>query len=116
MIDINLIFSGVMCYIFIIVFIGGLMVLLVRVASSVNQEQAVSPSLLLIIILLIVLRFLFLNYKEGGRVIGESSFNVISLLDFSKTIIVFIVLLVLVVCLFVITKLLLEYKGLTRSL
>lgn len=49
--NINFIHSGILCYIFIIIFIGGLMVLLVRVSSTVQQEQGVFPRLLILLFL-----------------------------------------------------------------
>jgi len=53
LVRVNLVYSGFLCYIFIMIFIGGLMVLLVSVASTVPQEQGVSfiPYLVSLIII-----------------------------------------------------------------
>ena len=50
-IRINVLISGIFSYIFIIIFIGGLIVLLVRVASIIRQEQGVLPKLIFIAML-----------------------------------------------------------------
>lgn len=50
LLNINIVYSGFLGYVFIIIFIGGLIVLLVRVSSLIKQDQIVISSLLLMVI------------------------------------------------------------------
>jgi len=117
--NVNFFFSGIISYIYIIVFIGGLMVLLVRVTSVVFQEQAIMPRTFLLVCLI---TFIFLLFYSPTSDIGkrdrsyESIFSIVRLLELYKKHLIFSILLILVICLFVLTKLMLEYKGLTRNL
>jgi len=48
-VHVNLLFSGLITFIFIIIFIGGLIVLLVSVTSRIIQEQVISFRFIIII-------------------------------------------------------------------
>jgi len=50
----NLSMSGFLTFVFIIVFIGGLIVLLVRVASATPQEQRLAPRVLIVFIIILI--------------------------------------------------------------
>jgi len=115
--NLNLVYSGFMCYIFIIIFIGGLMVLLVRVSSTVVQEQGVFPRIFLslLIILLIGVSYKYRDMRVR-RDLKETIRNLIMFLSFFKVGVCGSLLLILTVSLFILTKLLLDYKGLTRNL
>jgi len=118
LVRVNLVYSGFLCYIFIMIFIGGLMVLLVSVASTVPQEQGVSFIPYLVSLIIINL-FLWVWIKMDIRLginCRETSINLLNLIDSPKFRITILLLLILVVCLFIVTKLILEYKGLTRNL
>lgn len=112
-------FSGLLSYIFIIIFIGGLIVLLVRVTSIIPQEQGVSFRLLIfimsLIIMVVFLTRIFIDWFKG-RDSRESYFRPILFLDFIKVSFRRRTLAILVICLFILTKVLLEFKGLTRNL
>lgn len=115
--NINMVYSGVLCYIFIIIFIGGLIVLLVRVSSTVQQEQGLSPNLVVLITLTSGLLFsLYTRVDWGlGSDSRETRINLITFVTLIKRAIVLGILVILVICLLVLTKLLLDYKGITRN-
>jgi len=114
-ININHVSSGILCYIFIIVFIGGLIVLLVRVSSTVQQEQGIFPSLLASLVFFFgLLSYTFMDWSLGRDSL-ETTINMINLIWFYKVILVISMLLLLILCLFILTKLLLDFKGITRN-
>lgn len=106
---IETLYSGILTFIFIIVFIGGLMVLLVSATSVVYQDQWVVPS-----IRVVVISPLILFISERASSWNEDYTRFLSWLDNSKITLVWISLVILVIGLFVITFLLIEYKGITR--
>jgi len=116
--NINFVYSRILCYIFIIIFIGGLIVLLVRVSSTVQQEQGIFSRLVIIIIMTVVTIVLIVIMIDWGlgRDSLETPINLVNLISFLKVRSIIRILLLLVICLFILTKLLLDYKGLTRNL
>jgi len=117
-VNINFIFSGLLCYIFIIIFVGGLIVLLVRVSSIVQQEQGASPSFILLFSLVTFIVIVIFLYNDVilQRDCRETTINLMNFLSLNKKRIVFRLIIILSVCLFVLSKLLLDFKGITRNL
>jgi len=112
----NLIFSGFICYLFIIVFIGGLIVLLVRVTSTVSQEQRIDFSKLFSFVVILFCCYSFIVDSIIGRHFYETTTELISFLDLTNLRVVITILVLLSICLFILTKLLLDYKGIARIL
>jgi len=104
-----------MSFIFIIIFIGGLIVLLVSVASVIQQEQGIFIRTGLFFLVCIFIRTGFYKDLIRGSFV-EITVELIHLLDEIKYILIFFILFILFVCLFVVTKLLIDYKGLIRTL
>jgi len=109
------IYSGFMSFIFIIIFIGGLIVLLVSVASVVQQEQGIFLSWGLFLLVCIFIRTGFYKDLIRGSFV-EITVGLMHLLDEIKYILILFILFILFICLFVVTKLLIDYKGLIRTL
>jgi len=107
----NIFISGFVTYLFMIVFIGGLIVLLVSVASTTQQEQGTS----LRVVYAIISVLLFFLLKERSQDSLERPISFIMWLDYNKRIILLLCFLVLIVGLIVITWIILEFKGITRS-
>lgn len=106
--------SGLIILIFIIIFIGGLLILLVRVASAVYQEQALSPRGLVLGITLVAFSFLIMNLKvyDWSQVKTTIFFWTSAL---KTNFLIFRVTLVLI-SLIIISFLLMEFKGIIRKL
>lgn len=108
---IEALYSRVIIFIFVIIFIGGLMVLLVRIASLVYQEPGVAPSL-------VISRFigvLLFSYKEITIDWQETTTLFLSWFETLKLMLFGFSLFVLIISLFVMTVLLLEFKGIIRG-
>jgi len=111
----NIIYSGLICYLFIIIFIGGLIVLLLRVASTAYQEQRRDFSKRIVIFFILFYLSTIMDNSSGIYSL-ESRTNLIALLDLRGLNIVIVILALLTLSLFILTKLLLDYKGITRVL
>lgn len=106
-------FSGLLFFLFVIIFIGGLLVLLVRVATAVFQEQSSSINLLIFLLRVLVILILWTNmfyyeWKSSFRLIFSWVFR-INLVYFRTSISL------LLIRLLVISRLLSEFKGIIRK-
>jgi len=63
----------------------------------------------------IVLIVIMIDWRLGRDSL-ETPINLVNLISFLKVRSIIRILLLLVICLFILTKLLLDYKGLTRNL
>jgi len=106
--------SGVLSLLFIIVFIGGLLVLLVRVASSVHQEQGIPFRVLLFRFGSILLRIRFC--EESAYEWNISFMRVFSWCLKIEEAYFFIRILYLLVGLAILSTLFGEFKGTIRRL
>lgn len=107
------IFSSLFIFIFIMVFIGGLLVLLLRVVSISYQEQGYSFLKNWVLITVAILIPLILEFK--GLTYSNALIFRVSWLEFQRLFyIVFIS--ILIISLLTMRKLILRFKGLIRSL
>lgn len=106
--------SGLVVLIFIIIFIGGLLVLLVRVTSTVYQEQGLAPRGF---VFLTVSYFIFLILTSlKGYDCGLVKANLFYWLNGLKIRFLFFCRRMVLIRLAVITLLLIEFKGVIRKL
>ncbi len=109
-IDYNL-YSGLTLFLVVLVFVGGLLVLLVRVASTVDQEQNFSWSISIFIILFLT-NFFLIERKPMGTL------DIIFIVSWIKwsVFLLYIICGVLVLSLALITFLVLSFKSSLRGL
>jgi len=105
-------FSGLLVIIYIIVFIGGLLIFLVRVASLTPQEQNISLNLFLLIFLIVFTLPFVLQIKtsHSSRILLPYIWRVTQPYFYLFIVIVFLV------ALLILTKFFIRFKGLIRSL
>lgn len=107
-------FSGIAVLLFIIVFIGGLLVLLVRVASISRQEQRFYFIKVWVGVLgSLIFPFLIMKKRNRGR--SLRSFTFVNWFREERGLII-LRLLFLLTALFLLTKLILYFKGMVRIL
>jgi len=108
------IYSGLIAYIFIIVFIGGLIVLLVRIASLISQEQSIRVGISTVLLCLRLL-FLLIFWTETSWDWGSSVVHFLFWLNPLKNNLIFYSFVVLVIALIGLSKLAIEFKSIARS-
>lgn len=106
--------SGLLLLLFIMIFIGGLLVLLIGVASSIHQEQAILVRLFYFIsIRVLIAPILVKMYSIEWRISNSTLFSWV----FSTSIVYFSTNIILITLgLLVISSLLMEFKGMIRKL
>jgi len=104
--------SGLLMIIYVIVFIGGLLIFLIRVASLAPQEQTsgLKASLVVIMILFIAPLVVF-----GKKLAFTSGWITFSLWFWGARVLVLVSLVILLVAFITVTKFFLVYKGFIRT-
>jgi len=107
------IISGLLVIVYVIVFIGGLLIFLIRVASITPQEQRLRISNVfraLTIIFIIPIFFVDIKLSTSLRWI------MLSIWFWGERILILILILILMLTLLVVTKFFIVYKGFVRSI
>lgn len=107
------IISGLLIIIYVIVFIGGLLIFLIRVASISPQEQSLRVSVGFWVTIVFFLFPMFLYIK---KLVSSLRWIILSIWFWGEMSILFIIGLILVVTLFIVTKFFIVYKGFIRSI
>jgi hypothetical protein len=107
------IISGLLIIIYVIVFIGGLLIFLMSVASITPQEQSLRvQTFFLVIILLSIIPFFIYTKK----LVTALSWMMLSIWFWGEITLMLIIGLVLVITLFMVTNFFMVYKGFIRSI
>lgn len=107
------IISGLLIIIYVIVFIGGLLIFLIRVASITPQEQRLRVrSVFAILTIIFVTPILFVNRKLSTSL----SWIILSIWFWGERNLIIVIIIVLLLTLFVVTKFFIVYKGFVRSI
>lgn len=104
-------YSGLFILLYVIVFIGGLIVLLVRMASISLQDQIVWPDQVWIILILLFTPFTSIKYEMIIESLSTGTFWIIY-----TGINIFMLRLLLIIGIMVITLLLITFKSIVRGL
>jgi len=105
--------SGLLIVIYVIVFIGGLLIFLIRVASISPQEQRFRLRILLGLIFLYLMTPVLLF---GKKLAFTFRWIMLSIWFWGEGILVLFIILILLFTLFLVTKFFMSYKGFIRSL
>lgn len=110
-------FSGLLVYMFILVFVGGLMIILVRVTSVSVQEQRTKMHYIYIISLIIISFFLEKSDITEVYFFSVETYVVpLSWFFSEKEFSIAVIFIFLIIGLISISVLLLKFKGFARSL
>lgn len=107
------IISGLLIIIYVIVFIGGLLIFLMRVASISPQEQSLRVN---IRFWMAILFFLFPVFLYTKKLVSPLRWIMLSVWFWGEISMLLIIGLILVVTLFIVTKFFIVYKGFIRSI
>lgn len=107
------IISGLLIIIYVIVFIGGLLIFLIRVASITPQEQRLRISNVFIIFtIILIVPMLFVHKK----LLTSIRWIMLSVWFWGERALINVIIIVLLLTLFVVTKFFIVYKGFVRSM
>jgi len=107
------IMSGLLMIIYVMVFIGGLLIFLISVASISPQEQSLRVKIFFWIVILFPI-FPILIYTK--KLVHPLSWIMLSIWFWGEITLIFIIGVILVVTLFMVTKFFIVYKGFIRSI
>jgi len=107
------IMSGLLMIIYVIVFIGGLLIFLISVASISPQEQSLRVKMFFWIVILFSIFPIFIYTK---KLVHPLSWIMLSIWFWGEITLIFIIGVILVVTLFMVTKFFIVYKGFIRSI
>lgn len=107
------IMSGLLIIIYVIVFIGGLLIFLIRVASITPQEQRLRiRSTLGMLTIVLVIPIFFVKNKMSTSL----RWIILSIWFWGERSLIIIIVITLLLTLFVVTKFFMVYKGFVRSM
>lgn len=107
------IISGLLIIIYVIVFIGGLLIFLIRVASITPQEQRLRiRGVFRILTLISVIPMFFV----GRKLSTSLRWIILSIWFWGERALIIIIITILLLTLFVVTKFFIVYKGFVRSI
>lgn len=107
------IMSGLLIIIYVIVFIGGLLIFLMRVASITPQEQRLRiRSTLGMLTIVLVIPIFFVKNKMSTSL----RWIILSIWFWGERSLIIIIVITLLLTLFVVTKFFMVYKGFVRSM
>lgn len=107
------IMSGLLIVIYVIVFVGGLLIFLMSVASISPQEQSLRIRVMFWVAILSLLPPILSFVK---KLVPPLRWIILSIWFWGEMIILFILGVILVVTLFIVTKFFIVYKGFIRSI
>jgi len=105
--------SGLLMIIYVIVFIGGLLIFLIRVASLAPQEQSLGLRASLVVVMILLTAPLIAFSK---KLVFTSGWITFSLWFWGARILILVSLIILLVAFITVTKFFLVYKGFIRTI
>lgn len=105
--------SGLLIIIYVMVFIGGLLIFLIRVASITPQEQRLRMSHVFIALTIIFIAPILLVHKKLST---SLRWIILSIWFWGERALIAIMIILLLLTLFVVTKFFIVYKGFIRSI
>lgn len=107
------IISGLLMIIYVIVFIGGLLIFLIRVASITPQEQRLRiRTIFRTLTIVLIIPMLFVDRK----LLTSLRWMILSIWFWGERALIIIIVIILLLTLFVVTKFFIAYKGFVRSI
>lgn len=107
------IISGLLIIVYVIVFIGGLLIFLIRVASITPQEQRLRMSnVFRILTIIFITPIFFVNRK----LLTALRWIILSIWFWGERTLVIVIMMILLLTLLVVTKFFIVYKGFIRSM
>lgn len=107
------IISGLLIIIYVIVFIGGLLIFLISVASITPQEQRLRiRNIFRALIIIFIIPMLLVHEKLSTSL----RWIILSIWFWGERALVAIIIIILLLTLFVVTKFFIVYKGFVRSM
>lgn len=105
--------SGLLIIVYVIVFIGGLLIFLIRVASITPQEQRIgirNTSIILVIVSIIPIFFV------NKKLFNSLGWMILAIWFWGESSLIAVIIMILLLTLFVVTKFFIVYKGFVRSM
>lgn len=105
--------SGLLMIIYVIVFIGGLLIFLIRVASIAPQEQRLRiRSTFRVLTVIFIIPIIFVNRKLPASL----RWIILSIWFWGERVLIVVIIVILLLTLLTVTKFFIVYKGFVRSM